>query len=424
MKLKISQFIIEREYSLNQTLLFHTLLRSLTLVDRLLYEKLKQELEDNYTPTVFSANLIDLGILIDCSIDEYKWYLFKINKEIFERRFFSFTFLVTRECNLKCEYCYENNNLGGNINKELIKDMIFFLRKIFEHKKTKFLDFTFFGGEPLLNIDAISQVSLQIKELSNEMSFKYSLHIVTNGYLLSNKNLKVLKRVGIESMQITLDGDRDFHDVNRHLKDGGPTFDVIYENMINAINMDFEITLNMNYDQRNFRSATQLLNRIPLELKEKIYIKFNEIIKTEDNKVISLSEQEKPFIKNALYNTSSLKPFKMEDIEFIDDGPCLFKKKNTVIMNTNGDLSKCLFGLDDKRFNIGNIKDPDILRKFNFYSLPFKESVYSESCKKCCVLPFCKGLCFREKLTRMDSIICPKKGFLEGEINYILNSVK
>ena len=108
---------------------------------------------------------------------------------------------ITRNCNLRCMHCFSNSgNQGSNelkINeiKKIIDDLA--KRKIF------YIDFT--GGEPLLRPD--------IFEILNYTSGKkISFSLSTNGYLVNEEIVELLKRTNVFQVQISIDGIDKVHD--------------------------------------------------------------------------------------------------------------------------------------------------------------------------------------------------------------------
>ena len=78
--------------------------------------------------------------------------------------------------------------------------------------------------------------------------------MTTNGYLLYGTTLSTLLTLGINSFQITLDGNMESHNATRMLKDGSKTFDKIWENIITLCeyNEPFELLIRANYNETNY----------------------------------------------------------------------------------------------------------------------------------------------------------------------------
>ena len=154
-------------------------------------------------------------------------------KEQIEHGLKQMTLGVTNQCNLRCKYCvYSGNfkNFRTHSNKCMsleiaVKSIDYFLKHLSKTENSKFL--TFYGGEPLLNFDLISQVINYVKSKSNANIY-YS--ITTNGTLLDEEKINFLSKNKIFLM-ISLDGDKTVHDKNRVSFFGEPTFDIIMHNL-------------------------------------------------------------------------------------------------------------------------------------------------------------------------------------------------
>lgn len=418
MEYKLSQFLIEKDLNDNISL-FNTLIRSLVVINKDLYEEIK---DSKITDMGQLNKLTELGVIVEKDIDEYKYYRYLYNKEKFNANTLTITFLVTRECNLACKYCFENNN--NKVTSEIdiykiVDKLLIGIEDYYEKRKFEYLDFNFFGGEPTLDIDTMSSIIHNIKIMANNKGFKFSFHLVTNGYLLDEKVLELLKEIGIESMQITIDGDKNSHNKNRILRNGDGTFDVVYNNMLRAIDYGFDIILNISYDDENYVRIKELLKGIPDKYKGRLYIKYTEIVKTANNNVVPLTVNERIHIKKELYLEPEIKKYNMVDIEYIEDGPCLFNKRNTIIIDANGDISKCLFGIDDNQFIIGNIFKENLFEIVNTNYMEYMTEDKSNQCRGCVVLPICKEGCYRQKKAGINN--CSRESILVGEVKMILN---
>jgi uncharacterized protein len=90
---------------------------------------------------------------------------------------------------------------------------------------------TFFGGEPLLNLEAMLAIARRCHAAASRLGIEQAVAIVTNGLLLTPAVVTALLPSGLRAVKVTLDGDRDAHDRARPLRGGQPTFDRIIENI-------------------------------------------------------------------------------------------------------------------------------------------------------------------------------------------------
>lgn len=122
----------------------------------------------------------------------------------FKRRIHNVLIGVTYNCQCNCAHCAmaKYDRKGKELSTDEIKDLIdqLFLLNV------RIIEF--FGGEPLLRKD--------IFELIEYTSPKMLTHIATNGILLTKKNVKKLKKVGLHILQVSVDSpNTEIHDKHR-----------------------------------------------------------------------------------------------------------------------------------------------------------------------------------------------------------------
>ncbi len=108
---------------------------------------------------------------------------------------------VTYRCNLNCEFCYVGHKNYPELETSDLKKIIF---KIYNEANVPSVSFT--GGEPLLRKDIIGLI---------EYAHKIGLwtNLITNGTLLERDVVKSLKKSGLNSAQVSLEGpDKGIHD--------------------------------------------------------------------------------------------------------------------------------------------------------------------------------------------------------------------
>lgn len=108
------------------------------------------------------------------------------------------------------------------------------IKRLISHRAPSLavLRISWFGGEPLAARDILLNIARHAKSEADKNSVAFSGGLTTNGYLISNKVLHELIEVNHRHFQITLDGDKDWHDKTRVLNGGKPTFERIWENLL------------------------------------------------------------------------------------------------------------------------------------------------------------------------------------------------
>ena len=147
-------------------------------------------------------------------------------------------FGVTDACNLKCTYCtygkfYTDYDIRSDKKIDVRKAIVlldFLVGKIRSYANYSYRNevlITFYGGEPLMNINFIKQIVAYVQCYGDE-SVNFRFGITTNGiylkkyieYLMDNKFL----------ITVSLDGARK-HDKHRKYKNGKSSYDAVYYNL-------------------------------------------------------------------------------------------------------------------------------------------------------------------------------------------------
>ena len=147
------------------------------------------------------------------------------SKEWKEGRSKTITFIVTKDCQLACKYCY----LVGKNSKEQMsfataKKAVDFILSNRDFKLEDSVIWEFIGGEPFLEIELIDKISDYIKEqmfLKNHPWFNsYRFNFSTNGLLYDDPQVQkyIQKNITHLSIGITIDGTQQKHDMQRIYK--------------------------------------------------------------------------------------------------------------------------------------------------------------------------------------------------------------
>lgn len=135
---------------------------------------------------------------------------------------------TTGRCNFRCQYCaldFQPKPMPREIQDRLIR---FVRRRISQHSR---VTISWFGGEPLLEMEVIEHISREVMEICRRAHKPYIGAITSNGYLLTPENIETLLRCRVMYYTITVDGLKDTHDRQRFLANGKPTFDRVVGNL-------------------------------------------------------------------------------------------------------------------------------------------------------------------------------------------------
>ena len=179
-----------------------------------------------------------------------------------KRMYKSFAFIITYNCNFRCPYCFENS-ISGNGNAwskkvftpEMADKAYEAMLKIETRRELHNKQILLYGGEPLLkeNKDIVSYIVQKGHKLG------YQFRAITNGYDL-DEYIDLLSPELINTIQITLDGYKKYHNSRRkHISDIN-TFDKIIKNIGLALSQHVNVTVRINTEENNFEDLAKLCN--------------------------------------------------------------------------------------------------------------------------------------------------------------------
>ena len=138
------------------------------------------------------------------------------------------TFIVTKDCQLACKYCYlvgknEKERMSWDIAKAAI-DYILDREQEFTEES---VIWDFIGGEPFLEIDLIDKIcdyiKLELYRRQHHWFESYRFSFSTNGINYDSPKVQkfIKKNINHLSIGITIDGTKRKHDLNRIWKGNG-----------------------------------------------------------------------------------------------------------------------------------------------------------------------------------------------------------
>jgi len=301
----------------------------------------------------------------------------------------------TMNCNMACEYCYEENKSGRM--SEQMRDALMEFTKGFLGSLRQ-LDVTWYGGEPLLAMDIIEDLTQRFFDLCREQRIGYNGSIVTNGYLMTPDVTDRLEKLWVRNGQITLDGPARLHNKKRPLKNGKDSFATIIENLVYAvpkINISIRVNIDQSFSVDTIRELLAELRQA--DLHDKVAISFGHLeastqvcanIAESCYDTLAFSKTEADF-----YRILLSEGFRVERIPAPASVACMAQIVNSFVVDPNGYLYRCWNYVGDLAKSMGNIKDSLDFQNKNFVRLfdvnPFEEA----ACRECNLLPLCMGGC-------------------------------
>lgn len=266
--LRRSSYVIpvKLDYEERKYMLIHGYTGAIDIVDEDLLTKINQISSHNCFSDEMLKTLSKRGYITTKTQEEEHKLVIKIIEAVHlyhKHGSKKFYFLVNYDCNFRCPYCYENkiSNKGKNwshkvMTKEVVDAAFSSMLEIEPNKEKHNKQIVLYGGEPLMesNLDIVKY----IVDKGNKSGYSFSA--ITNGFDL-NLFSEILAKNKIEKVQITLDGDNDFHNKRRFHYKLGASFEKILDNILLVLDNDVQVLIRSNIDELNVESVRNLINK-------------------------------------------------------------------------------------------------------------------------------------------------------------------
>jgi uncharacterized protein len=275
----------------------------------------------------------------------------------FSSNYLNLIILPTEACNFRCTYCYETFE-----NRKMPRPVVTGIKSLIDRRGADLdqLEISWFGGEPLLALDVITEISKHALHVANAEGFTFRSGITTNGYFLNQDRFLQCLNHKIDFFQISLDGNPDDHDASRKLASGGGTFDRIWSNLIamKGTRADFVVLLRLHYTMENFISVGEFARRIRDVFgdDQRFRCFFRHISRLgglNDESITIVSEHDQKEIEAHLWDASGLSRPAGQGEDYV----CYAAKGNSLLIRSTGRLAKCTVALNDSCNDIGWISE-------------------------------------------------------------------
>ena len=187
------------------------------------------------------------------------------------------TLQVTDACNLRCTYCYQINKHTNRMSFETGRKFIDMLlsetglKTYYDGKSTTGIILEFIGGEPLLEIDLIDQLTdyfiSEMIRLRHPLLNRYRISICSNGVLYFDERVQryIKKHLRHLSFSISIDGNKELHDACRVFPDGSGSYDIAMKGVRHFVdvlggNMGSKMTLAPQNISHTFEAVKGLID--------------------------------------------------------------------------------------------------------------------------------------------------------------------
>lgn len=363
-------------------------------------------------PEKLNQQFIESGIIVDESTDESAKYIEWARKVENADSYFHLLLNPTLNCNFHCHYCYESH-FSSKMDQETMSRIEKFVVRQFTDGKD--LTVSFFGGEPMLYYEDIMKPLIGFSiEKAKEYGQSFSCNMTSNGYLLNEERVNWLCDHSFTSAQITLDGSKDIHNNVRYRYPGDNTYDRIVENIKLLARSGISVTLRLNCTGDNINSLSdisQSFDDLSEAEKGRITVDMH-VVWQEKNKNDVISRMDGTVIS---FRDNGIKAAKSDFRGF-----CYADRRNSCLVNYNGDIYKCTardFATTPRDGYID--KDGVIVWENDSLEKRMRSKFRNPHCHACRIFPLCHGGCSTNSLENHDYCM---HGFSESEKDEVVKT--
>jgi len=315
---------------------------------------------------------------------------------------------IVSDCNLNCPYCFAHSesgfNFGSFTNDDIVKTLEFVVNEN-KLKNKKNFSIVFFGGEPLLNPEAIRFTIEYMKTNYPDYNIFYS--ITTNGTIL-NEDIINLFREHKVAVLVSIDGpDNEFN--LRYYKNGKKSLSKVISNIEELkksnITMELRATI-VNTNPYIFET---------IDFLEKFEVPFYFCFAyPSENKSHNLSTYDKKTLLGISKQFEQLlayylDKFKKKEIIYnkrMHDYINILRFRNRIgaacgagrtyfTITANGNIFSCPHFMNDSQYIMGNI-DNNVLENEKYISINVDDI---QECQHCWAKYYCAGNCLAQKVS-------------------------
>ena len=320
---------------------------------------------------------------------------------------------VAHDCNLRCQYCFASTGDFGQGRKimppEIAKKAIDFViaRSGVRHN----IEVDFFGGEPLMAWDTVTQTVDYARSLEEKYNKKFRFTITTNGLLLDEDKRKYINE-NMDNCVLSLDGRREVNDEFRKTVAGTGSYDTIvpkFKALVDERDPNLDYYARGTFTSHNLDFAEDVLSIADAGF-DRLSV---EPVTADPGCGYDLTEDDLPKIEAEYDRLTDImlerkkegKPFTFFHFMVdLDQGPCVVKRLRGcgagyeyVAVTPDGDIYPCHQFVGKEEYRLGNVFDGSfdmgISGKFaeqNIYTRP--------ACRECWARFYCSGGCSASNL--------------------------
>lgn len=169
----------------------------------------------------------------------------------------SYTIFTTTDCNARCYYCFEQGFARRDMSRDIANRVV---RYIVDHSGGEKVNLNWFGGEPLVNQEAIDIICSGL----TDAGIVYHSCMISNGYLFDEATVqKAVTSWRLSKVQITLDGtEKVYNRTKAFIHPEGSPFNRVMNNIGLLLDAGILVFIRLNVSMENWQDLLRLANQL------------------------------------------------------------------------------------------------------------------------------------------------------------------
>lgn len=430
--MKFSKFtnIIKSDCYLLHNALYDSILKvNKSEYKKFIDENISKKIIDTNINKKFFEILQEMRFIIDEDIDEFailnsKYFEFEYNSEL------HIMLIVTRRCNFRCAYCYEDF-IESDMPEEVFYNAKDFIINSIKNNHYRNVYISFFGGEPTLMSNSIIKFMNSLQYENEKLIEPASIKgiVTTNGYLLKPSMIDAFTKCNIIRYQVTIDGLKETHDASRYLKNGDSTWNTIIDNLkyLSTLqNDEIKVLIRSNITPDIYKNIDNWLEYLSENFnKNKFAIHFEaaknfghmndpkfELLDNETEIILDIIGKAKKWKLPLELISFRTTPFSLV---------CYAARYFSIIIDYNGEIKKCTSSsLDEPYNNVGLLHNRGFITYDKEKASNWTSYNLDSKCYQCPILPLCyMRKCPISKYSNSNCELLIKSYYKGLEYNYL-----
>lgn len=331
------------------------------------------------------------------------------------------TIVPTLSCNMNCHYCYEGaekNSRQWKLGAEQWERVVEFADQRLQPGENIIAHW--FGGEPLLQKQAIYSLSEQLMALAERKGVAYSAWVTSNGYNLDAATAAKLKECNVKKIQVTFDGSKIYHDRVRFVgteRAQRGSYDRIVDNILAASDL-FQFVIRLHVSPSNLDNYREMVEDLASKgLPSKVAYAAIHLVENFDPQSRDKAHQSAPgqafssrefaAMEPELLRIASEHGFKLRSPLAHATG-CMVDHNNSYLIDADGSIKQCDHYVGDPVSGYSHIDAPDVITNVDNLTRWDVDRFADKECLSCTFFPVCLQGCLHTVIDRgTENKDCP-----------------